>query len=113
VTPVARSRADIGGRVNGSTAAQEALVETNRRDRADDGPCCYRIELKGELSAGLEEWIDVDSIRTEAGVTVLEVTAVDQAQLHGVLRRLHDLHLRLIGLSRTDKPCAGGEHEET
>lgn len=80
-------------------------------DRADTGPCCYRIEIEGELSAGLEGWIDVDAIRSEGGVTVLEVTAVDQAQLHGLLRRLHDLHLRLIGLSRTDGPCTGGNHE--
>jgi hypothetical protein len=74
---------------------------------ADEGPCCYRIELEGDLSVGLDEWIDVDSIRTEGHVTVLELTAVDQAQLQGLLRRLHDLHLRLVGLSRTDGPCAG------
>jgi hypothetical protein len=81
-------------------------------DRPDRGPCCYRIELEGELGTGLEGWIDVESIRMEGGVTVLELSTADQAQLHGLLRRLHDLHLGLVGLKRIEYPCRGGNHEQ-
>jgi hypothetical protein len=33
--------------------------------------------------------------------TVLEVRVVDQSELHGRLRRIHDLNLTLVSLRRT------------
>jgi hypothetical protein len=87
-------------------------VETGSRDRGAEGACRYRIRIEGELGPGLGEWLDVDSIRSEGGVTVLDVTTVDQAQLHGLLRRLHDLHLKLIDLCRTELPCTRVDHDE-
>jgi len=88
-------------------------VDTIEQEGTGGGRRCYRIELEGELGIGLEEWIDVDSIRMEGGVTVLELMAADQAHLQGLLRRLHDLHLRLVRLTRLDRPCEGGTDEET
>jgi hypothetical protein len=34
--------------------------------------------------------------------TRLEVAVTDQASLHGILRRIHDLHLTVLQLERAD-----------
>jgi hypothetical protein len=66
-----------------------------------DGPCFrYRLELDGEIAEGWADWFGSDVVQSVEGSTVLEVTVTDQAALHGVLRRVHDLHLRLISLTQ-------------
>jgi hypothetical protein len=75
-------------------------VSTPNRSDVPGGRLRYRITLEGMLGEGLEDWVDLSSIHLEEGVTVVEVTPADHSQLHGILRRLHDLHLRLITLTR-------------
>ena len=62
----------------------------------------YRIELEGEFPADWASWFGTAEVRSERGTTVLELTVPDQAALHGALRRVHDLHLRLISLIRIE-----------
>ena len=42
--------------------------------------------------------------REDGGTTVIHGPIVDQAALHGILRRIHDLHLKLVSVARIDLP---------
>lgn len=66
----------------------------------------YRLEVEGEVGEDWAAWFDVASLRVVAGRTVLHVAVADQAQLHALLGRIHDLHLTLLSLTRasTDAP---------
>lgn len=80
-------------------------MSMERRDR--EPAAAYRLEVEGELGQEWTEWFPAASLRAEGGRTVLELEVVDQAQLQGILRRLPDLNLTLVSLTRSD--AAGTE----
>ena len=63
----------------------------------------YKIRVKGHLD---DRWVDRldchSATRDEDGTTLLTVQAVDQAALYGLLRKLRDLGVPLLSLSRAD-----------
>lgn len=61
----------------------------------------YRIVLEGMLGAGAS-WFEDAEIAITGTDTALLVVVADQAALHGVLRRIHGLHLKLISVTRVD-----------
>lgn len=69
-------------------------------DTARGGGGRYRLEVEGSLSAERIEWLEAEALPSAGGRTVLSIEVVDQADLQGRLRRLHDLHLRLISVQR-------------
>jgi hypothetical protein len=68
-------------------------------DRAVD----YRIRVRGELDAAWSDWFAGLGIATQDGDTLL-VGPMDQAMLHGALRRIRDLGLPLISVVRSEEP---------
>jgi hypothetical protein len=48
-------------------------------------------------------WFDCIDFRSVGDRTVLEIEVLDQAQLHSVLRRVHDLNLRLVSVARVGR----------
>ena len=66
-------------------------------------PIRYRLVVAGELAPEWAEWFGAAQVTTSDGQTVLELAVPDQAALLGLLRRVHDLHLRLVSLTRTEK----------
>ena len=71
-----------------------------------DRPTTYQIRVPGELDESWIDWIQGMAIAVESEgqgppVTVLTGT-VDQAALHGVLRRLYSLGLPLISVHRIE-----------
>lgn len=62
----------------------------------------YRIVLEGKLGDGARSWFEDADITATGSRTELVVVATDQAALHGVLRRIHDLHLKLVSVTRID-----------
>ena len=63
----------------------------------------YRIIIKGHLDSDWSDWFDGLSIAHQGdGETVLTGPIVDQTALHGVLIKIRDLGLPLIGLSRIE-----------
>lgn len=61
---------------------------------------CYEIRLEGHLANRWESWFDGFTLtRTSNGTTVLTGVAVDQAALHGVLRKVADLGMPLISIT--------------
>ncbi len=67
---------------------------------ADAGSIGYRLVVDGEIGEEWGSWFGECVLQSEGGRTILQVTVADQAALHGVLRRIHDLHLRLVSLTR-------------
>jgi hypothetical protein len=61
----------------------------------------YQLRIQGELGQGWANWFGGAAIsREDAGVTLLTCEVPDQAALHGLLRKLRDLGLPLISITR-------------
>jgi len=68
-----------------------------------DGSGRYEVRVTGHLDGRWAAWFDGFSL-TQAtdGTTVLAGFIVDQAALHGVLRKLGDLGLPIVSVTRAD-----------
>lgn len=63
----------------------------------------YVVIIVGHLDQRWESWFEPLTItRLPDGQTRLAGPLVDEAALHGILRRIHDLSLPLLYLSRDD-----------
>jgi len=70
-----------------------------------DQPMVYQIRLKGHLGPGWTEWFEGMTItQEEGGDTLLSGPVVDQAALHGLLRKVRDLGMPLISAVRVKPP---------
>ena len=72
-----------------------------------DDPATYTIEVQGWLDESWSGWFDGMDVApkvTAEGTTITKLTGivVDQAALLGLLRRLHNLHLRLLSVNRVE-----------
>ena len=67
-----------------------------------DRPARYEIKVPGHLDETWSDWVEGMTITVERGVDGLPVTTltgtVDQAALHGLLRRLYALGLPLLSV---------------
>ena len=63
----------------------------------------YQIRIKGHLDPHWSEWFGGLTITLEeAGETLLTGSVVDQAALHGLLRKVRDLGMPLISVTRVE-----------
>ena len=59
----------------------------------------YQIRIKGHLGADWADWFDgLDITLQDNGETLLSGPVVDQAALHGLLRKVRDLGLVLLSV---------------
>ena len=72
-------------------------------------PGMYEIRLKGHLDA---RWADrfegMSFTHKTDGTTILSGPVADQAELHGLLRKVRDLGLTLVSVIQTDSHQAKG-----
>lgn len=62
----------------------------------------YEIRLQGQLDARWSDWFEGFTLTSESdGTTTLTGPVIDQAALHGLLRRVGDLGVTLISLNRS------------
>ena len=70
-----------------------------------DEPMVYQIRVKGHLGPRWINWFgDVTITLEDNGETLLTGPVVDQAALHGLLRKVRDLGMPLISAVRVKPP---------
>lgn len=63
----------------------------------------YQIRVKGELDSKWADWFDGLTLTfAEEGETVLTGPIVDQAALHGVLKKIRDLGVPLLSVVQVE-----------
>ena len=84
-------------------------MSSKYKSRADpDHPTIYEIKVKGHLDDRWTDWFgDMVITLEENGNTILTGTVVDQAALHGLLRKIRDLGLSLLSVNQV-KPDQTG-----
>lgn len=79
------------------------MSETNVSTEDNHGPERYEIRLKGHLDA---RWADrfegLSFTYNNDGTTILTGPVVDQAALHGMLRRVRDIGMPLVSVNQVD-----------
>jgi hypothetical protein len=84
-----------------------SATHTSTEDR--DEPGLYQIRVKGHLDDKWAGWFEGLSItREDNGDTLLSGLVVDQAALHGLLRKVRDLGLPLVSVVHIGPERAGG-----
>ncbi len=75
-------------------------VKRNQRETSDPGqPLVYQIRIKGHLDREWTDWFEGLTITLEDnGETLLTGSVVDQAALHGVLKKVRDLGMPLLSV---------------
>ena len=70
-----------------------------------DQPMVYQIRVEGHLGPRWTEWLgDMTITLEDNGDTLLSGPVVDQAALHGLLRKVRDLGMPLISAIRVEPP---------
>lgn len=60
----------------------------------------YQIRIKGQLSSRWMNWFEGLTIKLEDdGDTLLTGTVIDQAALHGILKKVRDLGMPLLSVN--------------
>ncbi len=69
----------------------------------------YQIRIKGHLDRGWTDWFgDVSITLQDNGETLLTCPVVDQAALHGLLRKVRDMGMPLLSVIRVKPGQADG-----
>ena len=69
--------------------------------RNPDQPIIYQINIEGHLDDRWAAWFENASISLEEnGDTLITCPVVDQAALHGLLKKVRDLGMPLLSINR-------------
>jgi hypothetical protein len=75
---------------------RRSMNQPHRSTRCSDESHIYEIRLQGHLDQCWADWFDSLAITLEeSGETVLTGPVIDQAALHGLLKKVRDLGLPL------------------
>ena len=58
----------------------------------------YKLVLCGKLEGDMLPWFEGLNIEIHGNLTILTGIMRDQTELHGLLRKIHDLHQKLLSL---------------
>ena len=77
------------------------MNETNTSTENRNEPGLYVIRIQGHLDDRRATWFEGLTLTREAnGDTLLSGPVIDQAALHGLLRKVRDLGMPLISVTR-------------
>ena len=98
------------GKIKPLISAQLPLLEARKANellesgQVMNDPKFYEIRIEGEISARWSDWFTGLHIHQEQGnETILTGMLQDQAELHGVLMKIRDLHLVLISVNQISR----------
>jgi hypothetical protein len=96
------------------TEATGRTKPNDRSPRPDPGqPTVYQIRVKGHLEdRWAREYEGMTVTLEETGDTLLTVPMVDQAALHGLLRKLRDLGVTLVSINPAGPEPPGNSSKE-
>ena len=79
-------------------------MANERNPKTDpDQPLVYQIRIKGQLDRRWIDWFgDVTIALEENGDTLLTCPVIDQAALHGLLKKVRDLGMPLLSVNRVE-----------
>jgi hypothetical protein len=81
------------------------MSETHASTEHHREPGLYEIRIVGHLDTRWADWFEGLSFTHESdGTTILYGPVVDQAALHGLLRKVRDLGIPLISAIRVEPP---------
>ena len=76
-------------------------MSDERNPHADASqPMDYQIRITGHLDDRWSDWFEGLTITLDGGDTLITGPVVDQAALHGLLKRVRDLGLPLVSVAR-------------
>ena len=78
---------------------------------APDQRAAYQIKVWGRISADWSEWLNGVTITPEGDATIIDAM-VDQAALRGILRRMWDLNMALLSVTRIETGANQGKKEQ-
>ena len=88
-------------------------MNKHNQQRDPDGPVVYQIRLKGHLGPQWTDWFGGVTLKLEAnGETLLTCPVVDQAALHGVLRKVRDSGMVLLSVNQIEPDQADALHAQ-
>ena len=85
---------------------------SNQHNQGYEGnqPMVYQIRIKGHLGQQWTDWFEGLTITLEDnGDTLLTGAVVDQAELHGILKKVRDLGIPLVSVNSSGQGSQGGE----
>lgn len=92
--------------------AKRTMSETDTATGDPGGPALYQIRIQGHLDDRWADWFEGLSLtRQENGETLFSGVVVDQAALHGLLRKVRDLGMPLLAVIRVDPKAATGPQQ--
>src|SRR5579859_6017108 len=83
----------------------DRIMSNELNSEIDPGqPMVYQIRIQGQLGREWTDWFGSLTIQlTDTGETLLTGPVVDQAALHGLLRKVRDLGVPLLSVSRVKR----------
>ena len=92
--------ATAGKAAKGREMDERSMGATHAASKDYGEPGLYAIRIKGHLGSHWAPWFEGLVITLEDnGVTLLEGPLLDQAALHGVMRKVRDLGLPLLSIT--------------
>lgn len=88
------------------------MVENLQPEMNPDQSMVYQIRVRSHLNSDWTDWFDGLTITLEEnGDTLLTGTVIDQAALHGLLKKVRDLGMPLISVNPVQLQEAKPEDE--
>ena len=72
-------------------------------------PMAYQIRITGQLDARWADWFEGLTITLDGDDTLITGPIIDQAALHGLLKRVRDLGMPLVSVSPVEPARRSGQ----
>ena len=89
------------------------MTEKDKTDTGADQPLMHQFRVKGHLDDQWSDWFDDLTITlVENGETILTGPVIDRPALYGILKKIRDLGIPLISVTRVEMDQAESERQD-